>query len=125
MDFTQAKPIGRDINADFEQLKLAQGFDHNFVLDGEAGTIREIAEVQDPKSGRKMQVLTDLPGVQFYAGNFIQKQTGKGGTVYDYRCGMCLETQYFPDSIHKPEFPSCVFGAEKEYDSVTVFRFCQ
>ena len=123
MDFTQAKPIGRDINADFEQLKLAQGFDHNFVLDGEAGTVREIAEVQDPKSGRKMQVLTDLPGVQFYAGNCIKEEMGKENFLYGPRMGLCLETQYYPDKIHHPEFPSAVFGPGRDYDSVTVYKF--
>ena len=123
MDFTQAKPIGRDINADFEQLKLAQGFDHNFVLDGEAGTVREIAEVQDPKSGRKMQVLTDLPGVQFYAGNCIKEEMGKENFLYGPRMGLCLETQYYPDNIHHPEFPSAVFGPGRDYDSVTIYKF--
>ncbi len=125
MDFTVSKRVGRDIGADFEQLQFAGGYDHNWIIDGWDGKLRHFATLKSPVSGRSMEVYTTLPGVQFYAGNFIQKQTGKGGTVYDYRCGMCLETQYFPDSIHKPEFPSCVFGAEKEYDSVTVFRFCQ
>ncbi len=123
MDFTEAKPIGQDINADFEQLRMAQGFDHNFVLDGAAGTLREIAKVQDPKSGRRMQVLTDLPGVQFYAGNCIAEEVGKENTLYGPRMGFCLETQYYPDNIHHPEFPSAVFGPGKDYDSVTIYKF--
>ena len=123
MDFTTAKPIGQDINADFEQLKMAQGFDHNFVVDGADGTVREIAEASDPKSGRRMRVFTDLPGVQFYAGNCISEETGKEGVLYGPRMGFCLETQYYPDNIHHPEFPSAVFGREKEYDSVTIYQF--
>lgn len=123
MDFTTAKPIGQDINADFEQLKMAQGFDHNFVIDGADGTVREIAEASDPKSGRRMRVFTDLPGVQFYAGNCISEETGKEGAIYGPRMGFCLETQYYPDNIHHPEFPSAVFGREKDYDSVTIYQF--
>ena len=74
-------------------------------------------------SGRVMEAYTTLPGVQFYAGNFIEQETGKGEAVYRYRGGMCLETQYFPDSANKPAFPSCFFGGERVYDSVTVYRF--
>lgn len=124
MDFTVSKRVGRDIGCDFSQLRFAGGYDHNWVIDGWDGKLRHFATLKAPISGRGMEVYTTLPGVQFYAGNFIEKQAGKEGAVYDYRCGMCLETQYFPDSIHKPEFPSCVFGAGREYDSVTVFRFC-
>lgn len=124
MDFTVSKSVGRDIGADFEQLVFAGGYDHNWVIDNWDGKLRHFATLKAPVSGRVMEVYTTLPGVQFYAGNFIEKQTGKEGVIYDYRGGMCLETQYFPDSIHKMEFPSCVFGGEREYDSVTVFRFC-
>lgn len=124
MDFTVSKRVGRDIGCDFSQLRFAGGYDHNWVIDKWDGKLRHFATLKAPISGRVMEVHTTLPGVQFYAGNFIEKQAGKEGAVYDYRCGMCLETQYFPDSIHKPEFPSCVFGAGREYDSVTVFRFC-
>lgn len=123
MDFTSAKPIGRDINEDCEQLKMAQGYDHNFVIDDADGTLREIAEAEDPKSGRIMKVFTDLPGVQFYAGNGIAEETGKDGAVYGPRVGFCLETQYYPDNIHHPDFPQAVFGPGKEYDSVTVYQF--
>ena len=123
LDFTQMKPIGRDINADCEQLKLVKGYDHNFVIDGADGTLREIAAAEDPKSGRKMKVFTDLPGVQFYAGNCIGEETGKGGAVYGPRSGFCLETQYYPDNIHHPNFPQAVFGPGREYDAVTVYQF--
>jgi len=123
MDFTTLKKVGREIDADFAQLKFAGGYDHNWVIDGWDGTLRRIAVLKAPVSGRKMEVFTTLPGVQFYAGNFITKQTGKGGAVYGPRSGLCLETQYFPDSVHRPEFPDCIFGGSREYDSITVYRF--
>ncbi|MBO5473526.1 MAG: galactose mutarotase [Lachnospiraceae bacterium] len=123
MDFTKAKPIGQDINADFEQLKLTLGYDHNFVIDGADGSLKEIAQVQDTKSGRKMKVFTNLPGVQFYAGNCIAEETGKENAVYAPRKGFCLETQYYPDNIHHPNFPQAVFGPGKDYESETVYQF--
>ena len=123
MDFTSPKPIGQDIEADFEQLKLGQGYDHNFVIDGADGTLREIAVVEDKKSGRKLKTFTTLPGVQFYAGNCIGVQKGKDGVTYGPRMGMCLETQYFPDAINKPNFPSNVFGPDRDYEAVTVYQF--
>lgn len=123
MDFTQWKPIGQDINAECEQLKFGQGYDHNFVIDDADGTLREIAEAQDPKSGRKMKVFTTLPGVQFYAGNCIGEETGKDGALYAPRKGFCLETQYFPDNIHHENFQQAVFGPGKDYESVTVYQF--
>lgn len=123
MDFTKMKPIGQDINADFEQLKLTLGYDHNFVIDGADGSLKEIAVAEDPKSGRKMKVFTTLPGVQFYAGNCIGEDTGKDHTPYGPRKGFCLETQYYPDNIHHPNFPQSVFGPGKDYESVTVYQF--
>lgn len=123
MDFTQKKPIGRDIHAECEQLRIGQGYDHNFVIDDADGTLREIAEAEDVKSGRKMKVYTTLPGVQFYAGNCIGKKCGKEGAAYGPRAGFCLETQYYPDNIHHSDFPQAVFGPGKDYDSVTVYQF--
>ena len=123
MDFTRPKRIGDEIDADFEQLKLTGGYDHNWVLDGEEGTLRHIATVEEPKSGRTMKVYTDLPGVQFYAGNFLEKEEGKEGKVYCRRYGFCLETQYYPDTANQPSFPSAVYGPEREYDTTTVFQF--
>lgn len=123
MDFTQMKTIGRDINNDCEQLKLGQGYDHNFVIDGADGTLREIAEVYDPKSGRRMKVFSDLPGVQFYAGNCISEETGKENALYSPRKGFCLETQYYPDNIHHPNFPQAVFGPGKDFNTVTIYQF--
>ena len=123
MDFTARKRVGAEIDAEFEQLQFAGGYDHNWVIDNWDGTLRHFATVRAPMSGRVMEAYTTLPGVQFYAGNFIEQETGKGEAAYRYRGGMCLETQYFPDSANKPAFPSCFFGGERVYDSVTVYRF--
>lgn len=123
MDFTAPKVIGKEINEDFEQLKLTGGYDHNWVIDGWNGELKEFAVVKAPKSGRVMKAYTNLPGVQFYAGNCIVPQAGKGGVSYDKRFGLCLETQYYPDTVHQPSFPPCIFGEGKDYDSVTVYRF--
>lgn len=123
MDFTTSKKVGRDIGAAFEQLELAGGYDHNWVIDGWDGSLRHIATVKASAGGRAMKAFTTLPGVQFYAGNFIAEQKGKDGVTYGPRTGLCLETQYFPDSIHHPGFPSCVFGEGEEYDSETVYQF--
>lgn len=123
MDFTSAKRVGDEIGADFEQLILTKGYDHNWVVDNADGTLREIAVVSEPTTGRVMTVLTDLPGVQFYAGNCISPCTGKGGAKYDVRSGLCLETQCYPDSINKENFPSVVYTPEREYDTVTIYKF--
>lgn len=125
MDFTEAKAVGREIGADFEQLHFAGGYDHNWVIDGweRDGKLRHFATLKAPESGRIMKAYTTLPGVQFYAGNFIAVQSGKEGATYGPRMGMCLETQYFPDSVNKPRFPSCIFGQGEEYVSETVYRF--
>lgn len=123
MDFTVEKKIGRDIEADFRQLHLTGGYDHNWVIDGWNGELRHFATVKGAKSGRVMEAYTTLPGVQFYAGNFIDRQSGKEGVTYGPRMGLCLETQYYPDSANQPEFPSCIFGEGNDYDSVTEYRF--
>lgn len=123
MDFTQPKRVGQEIDGEFEQLKFAGGYDHNWVIDGWDGTLRHFATLKAPGSGRVMDAYTTLPGVQFYAGNFIDAQKGKDGAEYGFRKGLCLETQYFPDSVNKPLFPDVIYGGEREYDSVTVYKF--
>lgn len=123
MDFTRPTPIGVRIDADFEALKFGGGYDHCWVLDGSAG-VRLAARVKDPESGRVMEVLTDQPGIQFYAGNFLDGSiTGKGGVKYARRTGLCLETQRFPDSPNKPSFPSCVLRPGETYRHVMIHRF--
>lgn len=123
MDFTSEKIVGKEIGENMEQLLLTKGYDHNWVVDGWNGELRHVATTIGPKSGRKMHTYSTLPGVQFYAGNCISDEPGKDGASYTKRSGLCLETQYYPNSINTPSFPSCVFGGEKEYDSVTVYRF--
>ena len=122
-DFLVGKKVGEEIGADNEQLKLVLGYDHNWVIDGADGTLREFATVSEETSGRVMKCYTDLPGVQFYAGNCIGETTGKGGAVYGPRSGMCLETQFYPDTANKPQFPSAVFGPGRKYDTTTVYQF--
>lgn len=124
MDFRQAKKIGRDIGADYEQLKIAGGYDHNYVLTPNDGSIRRVAEVTEETCGRKMEVFTDACGVQFYAGNFVKgRPIGKEGVIYGKRSGLCLETQSFPDAGHHAAFPSTVLKAGEKYDTTTVYRF--
>ena len=117
MDFRSPKPIGQDIGADYEPLNLQGGYDHNFEV-----FCNPCAVLSDPVSGRTMAVYTDLPGIQFYAGNFLN-ETGKGGTVYGKRSGIALETQYYPDSIHHPEWAQPVTKAGETYHTETVYRF--
>ena len=125
MDFTIMKPIGQDIDADFDQLKNAGGYDHNYVLNGFDGRLNLVAKAKDPESGRKLKVYTDLPGMQFYTGNGLKdgQAKGKGGVSYPFRSGFCFETQFFPDAVNHPEWPQPVFGPGKEYHHYTVFKF--
>lgn len=123
MDFTASRTIGEEIDADFEQLKLTGGYDHNWVIDGWDGSLRQFATAKAPDGSIVMKAFTTLPGVQFYAGNYIEPDKGKNGASYDFRGGFCLETQYYPNSANEPAFPSCIFGEGKEYDSVTVYQF--
>ena len=123
MDFTAAKPIGRDIEADFEQLRFGSGFDHNFVLSREFGEKKKMAEAYCEATGIAMEAFTDCPGVQFYAGNCITEQTGKGGVPYGPRCGFCLESQYYPNAINQEGFASPLLKAGEKYDTTTSYKF--
>lgn len=119
-DFRVAKPIGRDIGDDCEQLAFGHGYDHNFCLENH-GKLARAAEAFSEQTGIGMEVLTDLPGVQFYSGNFLDAD-GKR-SHYGKRCGFCLETQYYPDSVNHPEFPSPFFDDGEVFVSATVYRF--
>lgn len=124
MDFRTLKAIGQDINADYEPLKQAGGYDHNYILNNGKTEVEKVAELVDEKSGRAMEIFTDMPGMQFYTGNFLSgTEVGKGGAVYHKQDGVCFETQYFPDSCNRPEFPLSILKAGNEYDYVTVFKF--
>jgi len=123
-DFTRLTAIGARINQDYDQLKLGKGYDHNFVLNGRMGALRQAAKVYQPATGRVMEVWTTEPGVQFYTGNFLDGTlTGKDGKVYQQRYGFCLETQHYPDSPNKPKFPSTVLKKGARYHTTTSYRF--
>ncbi len=123
MDFTEPRRIGDRIGDKFEQLIMAKGYDHNWVVDDWNGEVQQIAEVTAAGTDRVMKVFTDLPGVQFYAGNCITPEKGKEGADYVVRSGFCLETQFFPDTANKPNFPSAVFGPDRDYESTTIYQF--
>ena len=120
-DFRTPHLIGERIGEAYDQLILGGGYDHNYVLDN----LEEVdAEVYDPSTGRFIQVLTDQPGVQLYTGNFLDgTQTGRGGNVYQYRSGFCLETQRYPDSPNQASFPSVILTPDEPFLSSTTFRF--
>ena len=116
-DFKDQKPIGKDIRS------VDPGYDHCFVVNGEPGKLRPFAEVYEPFTERIMRGFTTQPGVQFYTGNYLSSTPGKIGSVYDRHGAFCLETQHFPDSPNKPEFPSAIFGPDREYHEKAVFAF--
>ena len=106
-DFRRAIAVGSRLDDCDEQIKHARGYDHNFVLSGLEHQVRFAAALEDPESGRSLELHTTAPGLQFYSGNFLDGTTvGKNGTPYGKHFGMCLEPQYFPDSPNKPTFPS-------------------
>lgn len=124
MDFTKPMTIGAHINDSDEQLQLAGGYDHNWVLNKTGKALTLAARVFEPTSGRQMEVFTTEPGIQFYAGNFLDGTiTGKGGKVYVKRYGFCLETQHFPDSPNQPNFPSTRLRPGQKYATTTVYKF--
>lgn len=124
MDFRRPTAIGDRIDADFEQLIFGKGYDHNWVLNNFDGSVRKAASLYDESSGRYMEVWTDQPGIQFYSGNFLDGTAiGKNGVTYNHRTGLCLETQHYPDSPNKPEFPSVVLKPGGTYTQTTVYKF--
>jgi aldose 1-epimerase len=123
-DFRTPAAIGARINGDHPQLKSGKGYDHNWVLNRGGSGLQPAARVVEPRSGRTLEVSTEEPGIQFYAGNFLDGSiTGKGGHVYAHRTGFCLETQHYPDSPNKPDFPSTILRPGQEYKTRTVFKF--
>ena len=123
-DFTVPKPIGQDIEADCEQIRNGKGYDHNWCLDT-AGDLSQVAcELYCPETGIDLKVYTDEPGVQVYTGNFLDGTvTGKGGMVYNNRAAICLETQHYPDSPNKEQWPQVVLRPGETYRSHCVFAF--
>jgi aldose 1-epimerase len=124
MDFRQPTQIGARIEQQDEQLMMGNGYDHNWVLNKEEGALALAARVMESQSGRTMEVYTTEPGVQFYSGNFLADRiAGKDGQIYRHRGGFCLETQHFPDSPNRPDFPSTVLEPGAKYQSTTIYRF--
>lgn len=124
LDFTKSTAIGARIEQQDEQMVFGSGYDHNFVINRKGAGLALAARVYEPTTGRVLEVHTTEPGVQFYTGNFLDGSiTGKGGHVYKRRYGFCLETQHFPDSPNKPNFPSSILRPGKVYESRTVYRF--
>jgi aldose 1-epimerase len=123
-DFRKATPIGARIDAAHPQIANGQGYDHNFVLNRTGDGLQLAARVVEPSSGRTLEVSTTEPGVQFYAGNFLDGTlTGKAGRNYQRRSGFCLETQHFPDSPNQPAFPNTILRPGETYRQVTAYKF--
>lgn len=114
-DFRRAKPIGRDIDAEDEQIRIGNGYDHNFIVRGQPGTFRLASWARDPAGGRVMTLHTTAPGVQFYTANSVRDTPGKGGAIYQPRTGFCLEPQHYQDSPNRPKFPSTILRPGETY----------
>ena len=121
LDFRTPKPIWRDFYADFHQIRLCGGYDNNFCIDGSG--FRHAATLFDDESGRKLEVFTDLPGIQVYCGQFLHELKGKNGASYGPLSGVALETQFYPDTPNLPGFPSCLLKSGGEYHHKTVYAF--
>jgi aldose 1-epimerase len=123
-DFRTATEIGARINDSSEQLAFGHGYDHNWVLKGNAGQVRKAAELFEPTSGRVLTLFTDQPGLQFYTGNFLDGMAkGKNGISYQRRTALCLETQAFPDTPNKPQFPQVALRPGQTYHQTTIYQF--
>jgi len=123
-DFTAPHRIGERINASDEQLKFGNGYDHNWVLNKKPGELSFVARVDEPTSGRVMEVFSTEPGTQFYTGNFLDGTlTGKGGWTYQFRDALCFEPQHFPDSPNHPEFPSTVLRPGQTFKNTISYKF--
>lgn len=124
MDFTTAKVVGKEINADYDQTKFGAGYDHCYVLNKkEANLLTEAATCYDPKSGRMLTVKTTEPGVQFYTGNWLGGFKGAHGATFPARSALCFEAQRFPDTPNRPYFPTAVLNPGEEYKQTTVYEF--
>jgi aldose 1-epimerase len=123
-DFRKPKAVGLEIDADNEQIKNGQGYDHNYVLNKrEEGEMSFAARLTDPVSGRTMEVYTTEPGMQLYTGNFLNGIQGSHGATFPRRSAICFETQHFPDSPNRPYFPSVVLNPGEQYKHKTIYRF--
>lgn len=123
-DFREPKEIGKDVDADNEQIKFGPGYDHNWVLDRKGDGMELAATLYEPNSGRVLEVITEEPAIQFYGGNFLDgRLIGKSGKAYTHRSGLCLETQHSPDSPNRPEWPTTTLRPGEKYDTTTIYKF--
>jgi aldose 1-epimerase len=123
-DFRKPIAIGLRINQDDDQLKFGKGYDHNWVFNKRVGEMTLMARVAEPTTGRIMEVSSTEPGLQFYSGNFLDGTLkGKGGWVYQFRNGFCMEPQHYPDSPNKPKFPSVVLHPGETYHNIIIYKF--
>ena len=124
MDFRLMTRIGDRIDEPYDQLVYGSGYDHNWIVEGEIGELRNAAEVFSPESGIVMRVMTTSPGIQFYAGNFMgEGPAGKNGAVYNKRGALCLETQYYPDAVNKQHFPQPILKRGGIWKHKTIYSF--
>jgi len=123
LDFRTSTVIGERINAKFEPIQLAGGYDHNFAVNGTIGELRPAAKLYDPASGRVLTVSTTEPGIQFYSGNFLGGAIGRHGVEYAKNSGLCLETQHYPDAPNHPSFPTTLLKPGETLRSTTVLSF--
>ncbi|MDO4622749.1 MAG: aldose epimerase family protein [Eubacteriales bacterium] len=121
-DFRTAKPVGRDIDSDHEQIVIGGGYDHNFALAPGRHTLSKAVELYSPQTGLLLEVSTDLPGIQVYSGNFLKGAVGKSGKPYNKRFGIALETQYYPNSINVENYASPILKAGETFTSETIYR---
>jgi aldose 1-epimerase len=123
-DFRQPMAIGARIHENDEQLRIAKGYDENYVLAGSDGTLKLAAKLRDPQTGRSMEVWTTEPGLQLYSGNFLRGDLAdENGKAFIVHGALCLETQHFPDSPNHPDFPSTILRRGETFSSRTVYRF--
>lgn len=123
LDFRKEKKIGQDIFSDYEPIVFGRGYDHNWILNNQ-GSFRKVATLHSDKTGKTMEVYTDLPGMQMYTGNFLDGTLiGKEGVKYVQRSGVCFETQYYPDAPNHDNFPSTVVKAGENYETTTTYKF--
>lgn len=123
-DFRTPTRLGDQLSKESEQLKNGHGIDHNWVLNNKGDISQPCASLESPESGIRLEIFTDEPGIQVYTGNFLDgTQYGKKGIKYDFRASVCLETQKYPDTPNKPEWPSCVLRPGEKYTSNTIFKF--
>ncbi|NLL47253.1 MAG: galactose mutarotase [Firmicutes bacterium] len=119
LDFRKMTPMGQGIDADHEQIRAGKGYDHNWIINGLEDGLKRAARVEEPTTGRMMEVWTTKPGIQFYSGNFLK------GEPHAYRSGFCLETQFFPNSLRFAHFPRAILPAGERYEHTTIYDFLQ